>query len=89
MKTRLVMVVGVFAFLSISLGAQAQGVVDGAEHGAAVGNRDAGPVGTVVGGAVGGVVGGVEGGVSGILGLPYHHHHHHHHHYSVRQRMLS
>ena len=45
MKTRSVVVVAVFAFLSISLGAQAQGVVDGAEHGAAVGNRAAGPVG--------------------------------------------
>jgi hypothetical protein len=39
MKARSVMVGAVFAFLSMSLGAQAQGVVDGAEHGAAVGNR--------------------------------------------------
>ncbi len=82
MTNRLVMLAVMFAFLSISPGAEAQGVVDGAEHGAAVGDREAGPVGTVVGGAVGGVVGGVEGGVRGVLGLP--HHRYHRHHYSAR-----
>jgi Protein of unknown function (DUF1236) len=44
---------------------QAQGTVRGAEEGAAVGNRDAGPVGAVVGGAVGAVT----GTVGGILGV--------------------
>ncbi len=83
MKTRLIMAAAFFGLLSMSPGAQAQGVVDGAQHGAAVGDRAAGPVGTVVGGAVGGVVGGVEGGVRGVLGLPRHAHYHHHR-YSAR-----
>jgi len=46
-------------------GAQAQGIVGGAEQGARDGARAAGPVGSVVGG----VVGGVAGGVAGLLGL--------------------
>ena len=46
-------------------GAQAQGIVGGAEQGSRDGARAAGPVG----GLVGGVVGGVAGGVSGLLGL--------------------
>lgn len=50
--------------LAIS-GAQAQGIVGGAQQGAEDGARAAGPVGSVVGG----VVGGVAGGVSGLLGL--------------------
>ncbi|WPP04852.1 DUF1236 domain-containing protein [Methylocella tundrae] len=61
------------ALLAIPLGAQAQGLVGGAqtgaESGAAAGNNAAGPIGGVVGGAVGGAVGGVTGGVTGLLGL--------------------
>jgi len=41
--------------------AQAQGIPEGAAHGAYVGYNTAGPVGWVVGGVVGGTVGGVEG----------------------------
>ena len=70
--------------LAIHTAAQAQGIIDGSEHGAAVGNRDAGPVGAVVGSVVGGVVGGVEGAV----GVPQHryyrhdaYYYHHHRHY--------
>ena len=51
--------------LAMSAGAQAQGVPDGAAHGARVGEHDAGPVGAVVGGVVGGII----GGVNGILGI--------------------
>jgi Protein of unknown function (DUF1236) len=47
--------------LAMSAGAHAQGVPDGAAHGARVGEHDAGPVGAVVGGVVGGVIGGVNG----------------------------
>ena len=47
------------------IGAQAQGVVDGAANGANQGNHDAGPVGAIIGG----VVGGVTGGVNGLLGI--------------------
>ncbi len=43
------------------LAAQAQGVPEGAAHGAYVGYNSAGPVGWVVGGVVGGTIGGVEG----------------------------
>jgi uncharacterized protein DUF1236 len=51
--------------LAMSAGAHAQGVPDGAAHGARVGEHDAGPVGAIVGGVVGGVI----GGVNGILGV--------------------
>jgi hypothetical protein len=51
--------------LAMSAGAYAQGVPDGAAHGARVGEHDAGPVGAIVGGVVGGVI----GGVSGVLGV--------------------
>src|SRR5580698_9829677 len=51
--------------LFVPLVAQAQGVPDGAAHGARVGEHDAGPVGAVVGGVVGGVI----GGVNGVLGI--------------------
>nr|WP_262298068.1 hypothetical protein [Microvirga sp. HBU67692] len=54
------------AVLALPAAVQAQGIVRGAEQGAAVGNRAACPVG----GAVGGVTGGVVGGVKGILGIP-------------------
>ncbi len=50
--------------LTLPLGAQAQGVVGGAERGSAEGGAAAGPLGAVVGG----VVGGVTGGVAGVLG---------------------
>ena len=51
--------------LAMPAGAYAQGVPDGAAHGARVGEHDAGPVGAVVGGVVGGII----GGVNGILGI--------------------
>jgi hypothetical protein len=56
--------VAILAFLA-SFGAQAQGVVGGAENGADRGNAVAGPVGAVVAG----VVGEVTGGVDGLLGI--------------------
>jgi hypothetical protein len=59
-----IVVVGVMA-LAISAGAHAQGVPEGADHGARVGERDAGPLGAIVGGVVGGVI----GGVNGVLGI--------------------
>jgi hypothetical protein len=45
--------------------AYAQGTVRGAEEGAAVGEREAGPVGAVVGGAIGAAA----GTIGGILGV--------------------
>lgn len=85
MKMQLSLVAGVLAFVSVLAThstAQAQGIIDGSQHGAAVGNRDAGPVGAVVGSVVGGAVGGVEGAV----GIPHHHYYrhayyYHHNHY--------
>jgi hypothetical protein len=77
-------VLGVVSVLAIHSTARAQGIIDGSQHGAAVGNRDAGPVGAVVGGVVGGAVGGVEGAV----GVPHHryynrhaYYYHHNHYY--------
>lgn len=61
---RPVIFAGVMA-VAMSAGAHAQGVPDGAAHGARVGEHDAGPVGAIVGGVVGGVIGGVKG----VLGI--------------------
>ena len=61
---RHIVFVGAIA-LAISTGAHAQGIPDGAQHGARVGEHDAGPVGAVVGGVVGGIIGGVDG----VLGI--------------------
>ena len=61
---RQIILVGAMA-LAMSSGAHAQGVPEGAAHGARVGDHDAGPVGAVVGGVVGGVI----GGVNGVLGI--------------------
>lgn len=58
--------------LAMSAGAHAQGVPDGAAHGARVGEHDAGPVGAIVGGIVGGIIGGVNG-VLGVEGRPRFH----------------
>jgi Protein of unknown function (DUF1236) len=73
------------AVMMVPVAAQAQGTVRGAEEGAAIGNRDAGPVGAVVGGAVGAVTGTV-GGILGIDNRPrFHeyvaHQHHPSYHY--------
>lgn len=49
---------------ALPLTAHAQGAIRGAEEGAAIGNRDAGPVGAIIGGAVGaaaGTVGAIMG----------------------------
>jgi phage tail tape-measure protein len=98
MKFHLLPVVVVLAAIATPLNAaQAQGIPDGAAHGAYVGNNAAGPVGAVVGGAVGGavggVIGGVEGGIAGVFGLhpvaasypaneaPVYRHHHVRHSY--------
>ena len=70
MNTRVLLSALAFALLAVPAGANAQGIVRGAEQGATVGNRAAGPVGGAVGGAVGGVAGGVAGGVKGVLGIP-------------------
>ena len=87
MKTRMTIATGILAVVSvlaISPAANAQGIIDGSQHGAAVGDRDAGPVGAVVGGVVGGAVGGAEGAIG--LQPPHRYHHayydnHHHLHY--------
>jgi hypothetical protein len=50
------------------IAAQAQGIIGGGRHEAAVGHRAAGPVG----GVVGAVVGGAVGGVKGVIGVPQH-----------------
>jgi hypothetical protein len=61
-KFKMMMFTGMIAvWLLVPLSAQAQGIPDGIQHGAFVGDQTAGPVGAVVGGAVGGVIGGVEG----------------------------
>jgi Protein of unknown function (DUF1236) len=66
--------------LALPLVAHAQGTVRGAQEGAAVGERDAGPVGAVVGGAVGAVTGTI-GGILGIDARPRFHEYvvHQHH----------
>jgi len=51
--------------LLLPAGAQAQGIVGGAQRGAEEGAAAAGPVG----GVVGGVLGGAAGGVAGLLGI--------------------
>jgi hypothetical protein len=61
---RHILFVGAMA-LAMPVGAHAQGVPDGAAHGARVGEHDAGPIGAVVGGVVGGIIGGVDG----VLGI--------------------
>jgi hypothetical protein len=67
-KFQFVFAIGAALALACPLGAQAQGIPDGAAHGAYVGNNAAGPVGAVVGGAVGGVI----GGINGALGIGPH-----------------
>jgi hypothetical protein len=71
-KSRWMMVAGVFAVLSVPLGAQAQGIVRGGEQGASEGGRIAGPIGAVGGAVFGGVTGGIVGGVDGVLGIHRH-----------------
>ena len=73
------------ATISIPVAVQAQGTIRGAQDGAAVGDREAGPVGAVVGGAVGAVTGTI-GGILGIDDRPrFHeyvvHQHHPSYHY--------
>jgi hypothetical protein len=88
MKMQLNLMAGALAVVSVLAihpAAKAQGIIDGSQHGAAVGNHDAGPVGAVVGGVVGGAIGGVEGAV----GVPHHryyysrhaYYYHHNHYY--------
>src|SRR5215813_9078715 len=61
------------ALLALTVGANAQGIVGGAQEGASKGaregNRAAGPVGGAVGTVVGGTAGAVSGGVKGALGV--------------------
>lgn len=65
MKSRFLYAGVIAALLGCPLAAQAQGIPDGAAHGAYVGDQTAGPIG----GVVGGVVGGFIGGVNGMLGV--------------------
>jgi hypothetical protein len=67
-KFQIVFATGAALALACPLGAQAQGIPDGAARGAYVGNNAAGPVGAVVGVAVGGVI----GGINGALGIGPH-----------------
>lgn len=70
MKTKALVAAACLAMFAAIPIANAQGIVGGAQEGAARGNRAAGPVGGVVGGAVGAGVGGVVGGVKGVIGVP-------------------
>src|SRR5829696_10366790 len=63
MKT--MMSAALIAALTLPIGAQAQGIIGGAQRGAEGGAAAAGPVG----GVVGGVLGGAAGGVAGLLGI--------------------
>lgn len=65
MKHLLIAATVALSALTLSSGADAQGVPGGMRRGAAEGNRVAGPIGGIVGGAVGGAV----GGVNGVLGI--------------------
>jgi hypothetical protein len=55
----------IVAALALPVGAQAQGIIGGAQRGADEGAAAAGPIG----GVVGGVLGGAAGGVAGLLGI--------------------
>src|SRR5215207_477955 len=57
--------VALLAMFAFPVGAQAQGIIGGAQRGAEEGAAAAGPVG----GVVGGVLGGATGGVAGLLGI--------------------
>lgn len=70
MKRKAVFAASCLALFAAMPIANAQGIIGGAQEGAARGNRAAGPVGGVVGGAVGAGVGGVVGGVKGVVGIP-------------------
>jgi hypothetical protein len=63
-RTLIAAALGTAAFV-LPIAAHTQGIPEGADHGARVGDHDAGPVGAVVGGVVGGVI----GGVNGVLGI--------------------
>jgi hypothetical protein len=63
-RTLFAAALGTAAFV-LPIVAHTQGIPEGADHGARVGDHDAGPVGAVVGGVVGGVI----GGVNGVLGI--------------------
>ena len=69
MNTKLLVPTIFLALIALPMAAQAQGTVRGAERGAAVGERDAGPIGAVVGGAIGAVAGTV-GGILGVQDRP-------------------
>jgi len=69
MQTKIFIPMMLLATLALPVTAQAQGTVRGAQDGAAVGDRAAGPVGAVVGGAVGAAVGTV-GGILGVEDRP-------------------
>ncbi|MDR3461315.1 MAG: hypothetical protein P4L76_03240 [Beijerinckiaceae bacterium] len=73
MKLNIVFAGTFFALACLPIGAQAQGLVNGAREGAHEGDRAAGPVGAVVGGAIGAGVGTVNGAL-GIRPGYYHHH---------------
>ena len=64
MKIKLLLTTALLA-IAIPLGAQAQGLIRGAEEGAEQGGRAAGPLGAIVGGAVGAAT----GTIGGILGV--------------------
>jgi Protein of unknown function (DUF1236) len=59
------LVLAAFCAGTVPYAAYGQGTVRGAEEGAAVGEREAGPVGAVVGGAIGAAA----GTIGGILGV--------------------
>ena len=72
MKLNLILAGTLLVLASLPVGAQAQGLVNGAREGAHEGDRAAGPIGAVVGGAVGAGV----GTVNGALGIrPGYHRH--------------
>jgi hypothetical protein len=75
MKIGFALTIGLVSALALPIGAQAQGLIGGAEQGAHEGDRAAGPLGAVVGGAVGAGVGTVDG----ALGIRPHHRCWYHH----------
>ena len=50
--------------------AQSQAIMRGAQQGAAVGNKAAGPIGAAVGSVLGGASYGFRSGASKVLGIP-------------------
>ena len=69
MKLRILLATAGLVVL-IAPAAQSQAIMRGAQQGAAVGNKAAGPVGAAVGSVLGGASYGFRSGASKVLGIP-------------------